>query len=43
MRLDEYERASKQVYEDFAKFIGTSLREALLAHDQIRLQHVQHR
>src|SRR3990167_3450090 len=43
MRLDEYERASKQGYEDFAKFIGTSLREALLAHDQIRLQHVQHR
>ncbi len=43
MTLDEYERASKKVYEDFAELIGSSLREALLTHDAIRLQHVQHR
>jgi ppGpp synthetase/RelA/SpoT-type nucleotidyltranferase len=43
MTLDEYERASKNIYEDFAELVGSSLREALLTHDAIRLQHVQHR
>src|SRR6266446_161113 len=43
MTLDEYERAGKKIYEDLAKFVATSLTEALAGRGEIRLQHVQHR
>jgi len=41
--LDEYERAGKPLYEEFAKLVATLLSEEIAKRGEIKLQHVQHR
>lgn len=43
MTLDEYERAGKQLYEEFAKLVAMLLSEEIAKRGEIKLQHVQHR
>ncbi len=43
MTLDEYERAGKPLYEEFAKLVATLLSEEIAKRGEIKLQHVQHR
>lgn len=43
MTFDEYERAGKQLYADFAALIAALLGKAVAERGEIRLQHVQHR
>lgn len=43
MTLDEYERAGKQLYEEFAKLVATLLSEEIAKRGEIKVQHVQHR
>lgn len=43
MTLEEYERAGKQVYEEFARVVATLFSDEIAKRGEIKLQHVQHR